>query len=376
MDKNKLLIVFILRIVISGLFILSGIAKLYPIFAFEKQLVDLGVASWASAPYLSRAIIGFELFLGLSFLQSNYLKKYIIPATVLLLVAFCVHLSITIYNEGASSGNCGCFGQMIPMTPLQALIKNVITLGLLGYIYYLYREKEKNSFSILANIGLATYLALFIAFPVNPYNTASATESVVKIDTLLQNNVVVPGDTIKKDSTAIVQNTNPNLIKNNAIVTNVTPANTNTNTAVTQTTNIVPAPIPGPSQATSMYAPFKNFSDGIPVNLDEGKKIVTLFSLDCEHCMETAKKIGELGKKIKLPPTYFLFWGTQDQVENFFTVAQCRFPYKILEPGVFFPLLGNAPAPPRVSYLHNGNIVGDYDFNSFSIEKLEEAIKK
>ena len=51
-------------------------------------------------------------------------------------------------------------------------------------------------------------------------------------------------------------------------------------------------------------------------------------------------------------------------------------PYQIVDPAVFFPLLGDAPAPPRVVYLYNGNVKGDWDFNSFSTDALKAAIKK
>ena len=91
--------------------------------------------------------------------------------------------------------------------------------------------------------------------------------------------------------------------------------------------------------------------------------------------METALRIGELNKKEKLPPVYYLFFGNQGQVDQFFDVAKYRFPYKIIEPQLFFPLLGDNPAPPRVSVLKEGNIVGDFNFETFSTEKLKKAIE-
>ena len=45
---------------------------------------------------------------------------------------FSIHLSTQIFGE---SENCGCFGDLIPMTPLEFLIKNIITLVILFLIY-------------------------------------------------------------------------------------------------------------------------------------------------------------------------------------------------------------------------------------------------
>jgi hypothetical protein len=366
MNKNKLLILFILRIVIFALFTLSGIMKLVPsIVPFESQLIKLGMVDWCSAPYLARFIIALELFLGIAFLQSNYLKKIIIPATALLLIVFCVHLSITIYTEGANSGNCGCFGQLIPMTPLEALIKNILTLGVLGYMYYLYKEKEKNSLATLVILFLTANLAIFLFYPFCPCNTIKIDEEeVMPMVSPAVDSLATAKDSLKADSTKIAVSP--------AIGVQKLPKDTATIKVTPQAQTDALCPV----KKVSAYAPFKKYNDGIYTNLDEGRKIVTLFSLECEHCMETAKKIGELSRKKSIPAPYFLFWGSEDQVENFFKVAQCRFPYKIIEPTTFFQLLGSAPSPPKVMYLCNGNVLAEFDNASFTIEKLEEVLAK
>ncbi len=368
MNKNKLLILFILRLVIFGLFVLSGVLKLVPsIVPFEKQLVDLGLVDWCLAPYLARFIIALELALGIAFLQSNYLRKIVIPATAFLLVAFCIHLCITIYTYGANSGNCGCFGQLIPMTPLEALIKNILTLGILAYLYLNYKEKEKNNSLILVILYLLANLALFIFYPFCPCTSVKTDE----LDIV----VTLPTDTTTR---ALDDSLNLDSISGPQKIEVLTPIKKGV--LVDTIKKIIPPVVLGDAlclvKKISTYAPFKKFSDGTIADLDEGRKIVTLFSLECEHCMETAKKLGELAKKRKLPTTVFLFWGTEDQVENFFKVAQCRFPYKIIDPSTFFQLLGSAPSPPKVSFLCNGNMIAEFDNSSFSIEKLEEAINK
>ena len=49
-------------------------------------------------PYLSRFIIAIELFIAVSILQNNYLKKIIIPGSILLLIIFSIHLAYQIFS--------------------------------------------------------------------------------------------------------------------------------------------------------------------------------------------------------------------------------------------------------------------------------------
>src|SRR6478609_2545536 len=100
-----------IRYVISFLFLLSAVAKLYPspyfaISTFEvKQLYPMGFSE-GFAPYFSRILIGIEFALGLLILQKNFLRSLIIPATVLLLAVFTTHLTIVSFVTGGNSGNC------------------------------------------------------------------------------------------------------------------------------------------------------------------------------------------------------------------------------------------------------------------------------
>lgn len=363
--RNNLILA--LRLATTVLFVFSAVSKLFPIEAFEKQLVDLGFASWTSAPYLSRAIIGFEAFLGFAFLQKNYLRSFFIPATMALLVVFCLHLGYTIYTTG-NSGNCGCFGQWIKMTPLEALIKNVITLGMLAYLYTLVANYETKRIVVPAVLLGVTYLALFLAFPITSYVTTSSENNIVDSSTLADTTPVYKpaSDTLVSVLQEIVSKEKTKTVETKSLATS-----TKKDSVVKPITKTAPSYTP----KVSIYAGFKNFSDGVTANVDKGTSIVCMLSLECEHCMETARQIGELSKEQKLPPVYFLFFGSPGELDHFFDVAKCKYPYKIVEPQVFFPLLGDIPSPPRVSVLKEGNIVADFDNDSFSKDKLKKAIE-
>ena len=160
----------IIRVLVSALFFLSAFAKLYPTPMYgitkvfeEGQLIPMGFSE-GLAPYFSRFIIAIELFIAIAILQRNYLKKLVIPTSIIMLILFSLHLAYSIFL--GDSENCGCFGELIPMSPLQALIKNIITLGFLGYLYKNIPEDTKNDYSKLSIQFLSILLLIFAFVPV------------------------------------------------------------------------------------------------------------------------------------------------------------------------------------------------------------------
>ena len=163
-------ITLIARIVISALFLLSAVAKLYPTPLYgitkvfeEGQLIPMGFSS-DFAPIISRLLIGFEFFIAFAILQSHYIKKLIIPSTILLITIFSIDLSIDVF--GGVDENCGCFGQLIPMTPAEALIKNIFTLLILFFIYKNVSDREKSNFLLLFNGYLIISVLMFALLPI------------------------------------------------------------------------------------------------------------------------------------------------------------------------------------------------------------------
>ena len=170
MKSKSTFIIWFIRILISFLFILSAVAKLYPspyfaITTFEaKQLVPLGFDQCYGA-YFSRLLIAFEFALGVLILFPFYLKRIIIPSTILLLSVFCVHLSLSVFGIMEGAKNCGCFGELIPMTPLEALIKNILSIGLLLVLYKLLKNDGKKGFLYIILIYAISLGALFAIAP-------------------------------------------------------------------------------------------------------------------------------------------------------------------------------------------------------------------
>jgi len=167
-NKNDKVIWF-LRILISALFLLSAFAKLYPTpmygitKVFEQgQLIPMGFSE-GLAPFVSRFIIALELFLAIAILIPHLVKRIIVPISFIMISIFSIHLSFQLFGD---SENCGCFGDLIPMTPLEALLKNIVTLFILFYIYKK-MEMKKGSMSVLTILFLTILTLMFAFLPVS-----------------------------------------------------------------------------------------------------------------------------------------------------------------------------------------------------------------
>jgi thiol-disulfide isomerase/thioredoxin len=347
---NSKNISWILRIIISALFLLSAIAKLYPspyfaISTFEvKQLYPLGFSE-GFAPYFSRILIGIEFALGICILLPHYLKKITIPATILLLAVFTIHLTYTTFISG-NSGNCGCFGDLIPMTPVEAIIKNIIAIGLLVWLFKLLAADGTSNFWLLKSVGLGCILALFMVAPMKSSTTtidnSNFTEEqsigIVSDSTL---STVIP--TIEKAIDSV------NKIKEEVKI----------------------------DEPTAKKSGFANFFP----NIDKDKKILCFFAPGCDHCQETAKQLTEMRKKDKsFPEVSIIFMDEEvDKIPDFFTIAGKKYPYQIVDVISFWNVLGNTRDTPGVKYLWNGNEIKFYDGineNKFDAIELKKTIKK
>ena len=347
---------WILRLIISALFLLSAVAKLYPspyfaISTFEvKQLYPLGFSE-GFAPYFSRILIGIEFALGIAILLKDYLKKITIPATILLLAVFTIHLSYTTFVSG-NAGNCGCFGELIPMTPVEAIIKNIIAIGLLIWLFKILPAEGKSNFWLLKSVGLGCVLALFMLAPIRPVaeiveEPISPKNSIIEI----------------KPSTDYIYTTEEIKIGNDSIKLKdgkEIPTEKKTEDA--------------PKKVKSGY---EKYFPGI----DTDKKILCYFVPGCDHCMDTAKELNEMRKKDKnFPPIYVIFMNEEpEKVPTFFEFAGTKFPYKMIDVIPFWTELGSGRDTPGVKYLWNGNEFKYYDGineNKFNGAEFKKLIKK
>jgi len=151
----KKIIFSVLSITIGAVFIFSAISKIPTLEQFGWTIVETTILNWTMAEWSARILVGFELFLGILFIIHFRIKKVAIPLSIALLTAFTLYLFLVIKQYG-TSGNCGCFGEYIPMTPLQSVIKNagmIFILAMMSRIQYEWNFKWANLLTMLLFLG-------------------------------------------------------------------------------------------------------------------------------------------------------------------------------------------------------------------------------
>ena len=151
---------WILQVVIGCLFVFSAYSKLIMPGIVEIILVDHGLfKDRTTAAYFVRFLIAGELAVGLMFFQKHFLKKIVIPVSLLFLGTFTIYLVYTGFILGDTQ-NCGCFGELIKMSPLESIIKNIFLIALI-IVLHKNSQNEKGSYFlplIVLTISVATAL--------------------------------------------------------------------------------------------------------------------------------------------------------------------------------------------------------------------------
>jgi len=165
MQLNAEKTALLLRWLLAGVFVFSAIAKLLGAGLFEIALVEQGLAATrAQAAYPARLLIAWEMFLGLALLLPFYLKRFTLPLVITTLAAF-IFLQIFQLISGTPTQDCGCFGKFLPMSSLEALLKNLVLLGLALSAYRM-TSMEKRSALVPVSLAALCFTAVWFVAPV------------------------------------------------------------------------------------------------------------------------------------------------------------------------------------------------------------------
>ena len=319
--NNKLIGIWIIRIIISLLFLVSAYAKVYhepsayfSITTFEaKQLVPLGFSSEISS-YLSRILIALEFAIGVLILLPFYLKRIVIPLTIFVLAAFCVHLALQIYLTG-NSGNCGCFGTLLPMTPLEAILKNIFAIGLLIILNKLLSKDKSKSVEIFYGFLIYLFFVIGIMALVPIKNSSNVT---------IDSNYQIQEDLV----------------------------------------------LEGPKQMKSEFGQTLPFAD-------KGRLILCFFAPGCDHCRAAVRSIDSLSKIVEdFPKVEIVFMDEEvDKIPEFFEFAGSEYHYIVLDISTFYDVLTWERDTPGIFYMWNGNILKEFNGTNESAYDPESLLK-
>jgi uncharacterized membrane protein YphA (DoxX/SURF4 family) len=308
----KIIIGALISIALGLVFIYSGYTKIDPVIeTFEFTFVDIGIANWYTAPIIARLLIGLEFFLGFLLIINYKLKKFTLPFTAGLLLFFIIYLFIQIANTG-NNGNCGCFGEHLKMTPLQAIIKNLIMIVAGAIVYFLHGGWQVKFNKLFLSLICAT--AMVVPFIVNPIDFS-------------------------------------------------------------YTSNNLDEKINYPLELNLLYQPEDTVKVEIPKEeLRTGKHVVAFLSLSCPHCRIAAKKFRLIKKNNPELSIYFVLNGEREKYAVFIEDTKAdNIPYSFCL-GKTFVQLASAQLP-RIYYLDDGIVVKKVDYYELNQYKIEDWIK-
>ena len=228
---NYKLIKDILRIGIGGVFVIAAILKLMSIDEFEIYIYSFNVLNFLLTSFVSRIIIAGEFILGLFLiLRINY--KFTWNATMTVLILFTLFLIYTAIFRNDT--NCHCFGQLVELSPVESIIKNVIVMILLSIdkwtnikVQISNLKVQRSKFNVQSSklkvqssllIATSTLLIVFVVSPPDViYNKIYSEEKEISSYVLQESfddivKINFENDTIVLDSTAVLETRERNLM--------------------------------------------------------------------------------------------------------------------------------------------------------------------
>ena len=384
---NKDLLLKIGRLILSFLFVFGAVSKLVSMPFFDGMVAELLLGEnyydhpsgmlWIQ--WFTRILVAAELVLGIAILQNKWFKSLVLPATLGMLVIFTIHLFYEGFKQvnGFTEGNCGCFGDILPMTNLESIIKNVIGMAIGVFIWFKY-----NKDNVFASWVAPTFLGLItlftLSFGVKSYEAkavAPVTEQLGLTETLVIDSIIpLEQDPVKMEQDAVKENSTP------PSTTEEEPKKAEAKDEGLQ--EEVPAvkqitPSDKTLQLLYTYAPAIESQ-----NLTYGSKIVCLFSMTCSHCQEVYADLVAMKASGKLPNIYLVNYGTEYEQNYFFAQAgNVKSPHTLTEEFPDFKRMLEGKTYPRILYVKDGEILKEWDVDTYEkvgfmkyygIEKLEE----
>lgn len=188
----------ILLLALAAVFLFSGYSKLQSFEAFQWTFMDLGIKNMMAASIIAYVFIGLEFMIGLFLLLHIYLKQVTYPATLIMLALLTLYLAVLITKQG-NTGSCGCFGDWIYMKPMEAILKNIIMIGvtlLLTYIYPIRPYKNQEWLCVVA--GMFAIVAPFVISPLNTSNKPEVTNTPIDLGPLYTPGHTQPATDLKQ----------------------------------------------------------------------------------------------------------------------------------------------------------------------------------
>lgn len=318
--------------------------------------------------WLTRILVALELWVGIALLQNKGFIKVTLPLTLLTLILFTIHLfyeSLKTEN-GFTEGNCGCFGDVLPMNNLESITKNIVGIALAIYVWIKYNNQTFRTWIPSFFVGLVTLFTL--SFGVKSYQNVSETESLSTSiqDTIDQDTIAVNFlDSLSVDSASnstsnketLIEESQEKIIRQKEIITTIPN---------------IDASVSNQNKPQSTIELLKYYAPDLKSHLQKNDTtLVCLFSMTCSHCQEVYRDISSMKSSPQLPPIYLINYGTSYEQNYFFSQAgSSKDPHFKIEDFTIFKRLLEGKTYPRILCVSNGKILKEWDVDSYQKEQF------
>ena len=250
-----------IRIMIGGMFIIAAILKLISIDEFEIYIYSFNVLSFLVTTFVSRLLIAGEFILGLFLiLKINY--KFTWRATLIMLMLFTLFLIyVAIFRN---DDNCHCFGELVELSPIESIVKNVVMMALLLLVSCRVTESPNHRVRCSLLIVTCTLIIVFVVSPPDViYNKIYSSEKEISSGKLYESFDDVVKINFENDSVSF--------------------------------------------DSTSVF------------KLDEGSQMIAIVSSGCKYCKLGVKKLAMMldNKETDISDVDIFIWGSPNGIINF-----------------------------------------------------------
>lgn len=251
-----------IRILIGSTFLVAAILKMFSVDEFEIYIYSFDIFNFLITTVLSRLLLAGELLLGL-FLIFNIRPRLTWFATMIVMLAFTVFLAYTAVFR--ADDNCHCFGEIIELTPLESIVKNLIIIVLLYIIRPLMLNddrKEKSVFLPLIFVVASLSIPFIVTPPDSLYKMIYSSEKEINTIDFYES----------LDDLAKFDFSDENVLDSTAVI-----------------------------------------------DVEEGKYLIGFVSAGCKYCKIGVKKLSLIMKNNDVDDDMvkFLIWGSPDGVREF-----------------------------------------------------------
>ena len=191
----------ILRYGIGSMFIIAAILKLMSIDEFEIYVYSFDVFNFLLTTLFSRLLITGELVIGL-LLIFKMCYKFTWRATLSVQILFTLFLVYVLVFR--KDDNCHCFGELVELSPMESIVKNVVVIGGLFLIKTTRLQDHKTTSKFVGLRKVLLITSVIIPFVVTPMDSVykmiySSEKEISTVDLYESFDKVVAMDFIDND---------------------------------------------------------------------------------------------------------------------------------------------------------------------------------